>query len=223
LTTDKIKQFIKEAHDNAVEKGFYDCPECNEDGIFVDGVLESGFDIECPTCYNTGIDPNKNIGELLMLIVSELGEALEAHRKNEIECDIDDIIENITSFNPILFRAGIKQMEIYKNYFPFEIADVFIRLFDLCGYLRIEPEIESEYSELSIFDNIGEHLLKITEFICFCFYKGGNGEIDREESISISFSSLLDLCNRLDIPIERHITAKMAYNRTRPYKHRKEY
>ncbi len=105
-----IKQLIKEAHDNGVEKGFYDCPI-------------------------------QNIAEKLMLIVSELSEALEAHRNNN------------------LYRYS-KYPEV-MNCFEYEIADVFIRLADLCGYLNID--------------------------------------------------------------IEKHIEAKMAYNKTRPVKHGKRY
>lgn len=52
------------------------------------------------------------IGTLLMLIVSELGEALEAHRKGDM-----------------------------KN-FAEELADVAIRLGDLCGGLDIDLEWE---------------------------------------------------------------------------------
>lgn len=57
-------------------------------------------------------DKERNIGEALMLMVTELAEAMEAHRKQ------DD--EN--------FRE--------------ELADTFIRLFDLCGGLNIDIEAE---------------------------------------------------------------------------------
>lgn len=57
-------------------------------------------------------DRDRNIGELLMLVVSELSEALEADRKGDRE-----------NFNE-------------------EIADTFIRLFDLCGGMNIDIELE---------------------------------------------------------------------------------
>ena len=57
-------------------------------------------------------DQKRNTGEALMLIVTELAEAMEAHRKQ------DD--EN--------FRE--------------ELADTFIRLFDLCGGMKIDVEAE---------------------------------------------------------------------------------
>ena len=57
-------------------------------------------------------EKERNIGEALMLIVTELAEAMEAHRKQ------DD--------------ANFKE----------ELADAFIRLLDLCGGLKIDIEDE---------------------------------------------------------------------------------
>ena len=57
-------------------------------------------------------EKERNIGEALMLIVTELAEAMEAHRHQ------DD--------------ANFKE----------ELADTFIRLLDLCGGLKIDIEQE---------------------------------------------------------------------------------
>ncbi len=57
-------------------------------------------------------DKERNVGEALMLIVTELAEAMEAHRKQD--------------------QPNFKE----------ELADVFIRLFDLCGGLGIDIEKE---------------------------------------------------------------------------------
>ena len=78
----KINELIKTCHNQAVEKGFYDCPECE------------GF-TGCNYCDGTGINPDCNIAEKLMLIVSELSGALEAHRNNKF-CDINicEVIKN---------------------------------------------------------------------------------------------------------------------------------
>lgn len=60
-------------------------------------------------------DKKRNVGEMLMLIVSELGEAIESHRSGE-------------------FGLG------RKDTFEDELADTAIRLFDLCGGLKIDLE-----------------------------------------------------------------------------------
>jgi len=57
-------------------------------------------------------DKERNIGEALMLIVTELAEAMESHRLQD------------------------------KENFKEEIADTFIRLLDLCGGLGIDIEEE---------------------------------------------------------------------------------
>ena len=57
-------------------------------------------------------DEKRNIGEALMLIVTELAEAMEAYRKED------------------------------KENFNEELADTFIRLLDLCGGLNIDIEGE---------------------------------------------------------------------------------
>ncbi len=59
-------------------------------------------------------DDQRNIGEALMLIVTELAEAMEAHR-----------VQNEGNFRE-------------------ELADTFIRLFDLCGGLKIDIQQEIE-------------------------------------------------------------------------------
>ena len=59
-------------------------------------------------------DAERNIGEALMLIVTELAEAMEAYR--------------------------VQNEENFKE----ELADTFIRLFDLCGGLKIDIQTEIE-------------------------------------------------------------------------------
>ena len=123
-----IKEMVKKQHQAMIDKGFY--PE-GED---------------------------KNTGELLMLIVSELSEALEADRNNrfaDTEACIFLLDECKGVFGDDLFKKHI------KDTFEDEISDVFLRLFDLCGYL--------------------------------------------------------------EIPIEKHIAAKMEYNKNRLHKHGKNY
>lgn len=121
------------------------CNGLNESSkIILKNNIEKGFN-----------NPNYNIGELLMLITSELGEALESHRSGKFsqwksyEKDIENIGE-IESFKKHI-----------KDSFEDEIADAIIRL--------------------------------------------------------------LDLVARLDIDIEKHINAKVEYNKSRPYLHGKNY
>lgn len=83
----------------------------------------------------------KNIGEVLMLIVSELGEALEAHRKNNF-FDSAGLHKELREYadgskehdDSVFFRHFV------KDTFQDEIADAVLRLTDLCGLLGIDLE-----------------------------------------------------------------------------------
>lgn len=71
----------------------------------------------CIECHDMAVEKGfyerkRDIPELLMLIVSELSEAMEEDRN----------------------------LVINKDKFNIEIADTFIRLFDLCGFLNIDIE-----------------------------------------------------------------------------------
>lgn len=77
---------------------------------------------------------NRNFGELLMLIVSELGECLEAHRKGRWA--FLDLYKRELKANE--FESAFK-LQI-KDSVQDELADTFIRLFDLCEALDIDIE-----------------------------------------------------------------------------------
>lgn len=80
-------------------------------------------------------DKERNVGELLMLITSELGEAMEAHRKGKFaNRRLYEAIDptNRPNHDIFSFRSTI------KDSFEDEIADTLIRLLDLCGGLGID-------------------------------------------------------------------------------------
>ena len=85
-----------------------------------------------------GFDVSKeNIGQTLMLIVSELSEALEADRKGRY-ARVKELEGYSQQENLDQRKVGF---ELYiKDSFEDEIADSFIRLFDLVGGLNIDIE-----------------------------------------------------------------------------------
>jgi NTP pyrophosphatase (non-canonical NTP hydrolase) len=122
-----ITDLVKQAHDNAVSKGFYDCPEC--------GGSESPDGHDC--CGGTNYNQDKNIAELLMLIVSELGEAIEAHRKNH-NSPVKLLDELLNCNDEKVFKRHFE--DLIKDTFQDEISDAVIRIADMCGYLGIDLE-----------------------------------------------------------------------------------
>lgn len=108
----KINDLVKEAHDIALSKGW----------------------------YNNG---DRNIAELIALIHSELSEALEEVRKDSFK---DSKYNNYSYFVPDKNFPNMK-----PEGFGIEIADVVIRIADLCGYLNVDLEkaiqIKIEYNK----------------------------------------------------------------------------
>lgn len=78
-------------------------------------------------------DKERNVGEMLMLVVSELGEAIEAHRKNRL-LSVDRPVVVASAEDVKWFEANV------KDTFEDEIADAVIRLMDMAGGLGIDLE-----------------------------------------------------------------------------------
>lgn len=76
----------------------------------------------------TGEPLTRNVGELLMLVTSELSEAMEGHRKNLM----DDKLP-------------------HRKMFDVEIVDAFIRLFDIAGHML--PEFATVFEEKMQFNS----------------------------------------------------------------------
>jgi len=90
-----------------------------------------------------GFDVSKNnIGQTLMLIVSELAEALEADRKNKHAKRLDfNLLQNINQANHTIGNDDFDTESfesLIKDSFEDEIADAAIRIFDLAGGLNID-------------------------------------------------------------------------------------
>lgn len=80
-------------------------------------------------------DKEFNVGEKLMLVTSELGEALEAHRKNKFyDKEVDFVTHNQGDFFETVF------IQHCKDTFEDELADATIRLFDLAEAMGINLE-----------------------------------------------------------------------------------
>ena len=90
-------------------------------------------------------DEERNIGEMLCLIHSEVSEALEADRKGKY-CEINSImLSGLADKNyGASFcndEAAKDHFEVYvKNTFQDELADIVIRVMDLAAFKNIDLE-----------------------------------------------------------------------------------
>ena len=92
-------------------------------------------------------EPNSNITEKIMLVVTELSEAVEAMRKlskNELNVHVKAHNSMIHSFD--LGGYNKENFEQYtKDSVGDEFADSIIRILDLCGKLGIDIEGHIKY------------------------------------------------------------------------------
>jgi len=87
-------------------------------------------------------DSERNVGELLMLVTSELGEGMEAHRKGKFadweaydkELTLEDGHATSLDLQNFAFKTHV------KDTFEDEIADAVIRLLDMAAGLGIDLE-----------------------------------------------------------------------------------
>ncbi len=99
-----------------------------------------------------------SVGELLMLVTSELGEAMEAHRKNRF-----------AKLERLEFELGQNEEQHWNEKFEYHVKDTF------------------------------------------------------EDEIADAVMRLMDLSAGLGIDLEKHISAKVRFNKSRPKLHGKAY
>lgn len=119
-----IKQLVEITHQNAIDKGFAN-PE-----------------------------KPRPVPEMLMLLVSEAAEALEADRNRgkepyfELKIPAPEFNEIIRTMNKLDAKKTVKYLEEKAKFvdpikeFKEEIGDIFIRLGDTCGEYGIDIEAE---------------------------------------------------------------------------------
>lgn len=163
-------------------------------------------------------DEPRNTGELLMLIVSECGEALEAHRNGrmgdlqqfdarypERNCELSE------EASLSLFRNAFE--DYIKDSFSDELADIVIRIADRMGAAGwLFNESSRHHFTMKVSDNTGE-----------CLYMVSRWVIDDQASLSEAMARVFAIAHQHNIDIWRHIELKLAYNRTRSYRHGKAY
>lgn len=204
ITNEQLDVFIHRAFDIASRHGFHD---------------------EC-----------LSFEHLMMLVLSEVGEAIDADRSGkhanmamfEHEITTPQSPEHITSHWRFCFEMFI------KDTVEDELADVCIRLFDMCGVLGIDlPDLPvSVYEEMAneFRENFGsqsfcERCFSLSSMLCYS--SADTGDVDVCTSLpNVIYAALVFLFTMSDfmgIDLIRHIELKMEYNEHRARLHGKKY
>lgn len=165
-------------------------------------------------------DHSPNVGQLVMLIVSELGEALEAHRKGRFSQRYLNI--NVLPFAldhpeyPKWFEKNV------KDTFEDELADAYIRILDMAeGFKITATKGEIEYKNVDM-DNVGDRLLDITAGLVY-LRPLFPWAASCPSLLAGVLYKLFHLSREFNFDIEMHIEMKLAYNQTRARLHGKKY
>lgn len=181
-------------------------------------------------------DVDRPDDEKLMLIVSELGETQEAHRKGlRAKLDLFESLIFVLTDSTHEAAAYSHLFEYYvKDTFEDELADCIIRMCDWCGRqhslgnTNIDFISESVPSTIEVVANgafgkstndreIALPLLATTTNVCKLFPKFG------ELTAIEIFAQFFVIAKGFNIDIMKHIEYKMKYNATRAKLHGKSY
>lgn len=151
----------------------------------------------------------------LMLIITEIAEAVQADRDNR-HADVAKFKEWQGNSLPLSEETRIRRFkedfEAYiKNTVEDELSDVVIRCLDLAGLRKVElPPIRVGHSNIRM------------DFTAFCFntvHVVAMTKVPLGERLENIIERMFVYCEFKNIDIEWFIRQKMKYNKLCPYKH----
>jgi hypothetical protein len=190
-----------------------------------------------PRCHeaskaNGWWEPRPNAGQQLMLVVSELSEALEADRNGDGKRDGLQAYANAVAFkkskgfhlDQAFFPEDFKGL--VKDSVGDELADAYIRLCDFAGGFEISNTDWlmgrlnwwrglSGGMALALPGNFGASLLLISGFVIKIQGEAG----DPPSMLCAALFAIEALCAREGIDLATHIDLKLQFNATRGQKH----
>lgn len=198
-----ITKYIPAVHDWYVAQGEYKCKTCSGNGGWIGVNIHGEQEADCCDCNGTG--KHKNIGELLAEIAGLLvGDALRAYRENR-HPDFGIFDWDRYAREDIPLATKYHAFSIFmQNTFEDYLVQVFIKLFDLCGYREIKLDFYPFGHQVKESKNVPCLLYRISRLL-----PDDSGDI--EEKISKFFSVMIVFCQIKEIPIEKHIWCRLQY------------
>ena len=168
-------------------------------------------------------DEPHSVGHYLMLVVSELSEAVEADRLGKWAKLSPEAVKNLRVVSDAEFTQAF--LWFVKDRVEDEIADAVIRLLDLLGWMiesgtplvgldYVRGEFENTPPPKGLTDALLRVVCSSVLPLSFC---------STLEAVLAPIKSLEQLCDRLGIDLMAHVDLKLKYNETRPALHGKKY
>ena len=145
----------------------------------------------------------------LMLIITEIAEAVQADRKN-LHADV----EAFKKYDEIIdFKENFERQ--IKNTVEEELADVVIRCLDLAGLKKID----FRYANILLSEGAREVQVSFPKLMYMACEEITFHGYDLTERLNELVAGIIAYCNKKGIDIKFFIEQKMKYNRLREYKH----
>ena len=180
-------------------------------------------------CSHGFHDVDRSDAHFMMLVISEIGEMVEADRKSR-RADVERYVAESKFGADVYDKDARSPFEKYvKDTLEDDLADVCIRIFDFCGYRRLEPSMSSK-GLIEMDDNF-EYIFG-TMSICEQCYALCNLVTDvtrfaspdeKQRALGCILSFAVSFARRHGIDLEWHIENKMLYNENRAIRHGKGY
>lgn len=185
----------------------------------IEDFIRRAYDTACSHGFH---DVELSDQHMLMLVIGEIGEMVEADRKSRRA--------NRELFDKFTDGAFVEGFECHiKDTLEDELADVVIRLCDFCGKRGLMPmmsgsgvlEMQKEFSDIFGRMSICEQCFSLSSLVV-----GMSKYADKkavEHDLGMIFSFCFEFARFHGIDLEWHIEQKMKYNESRGYKHGKKY
>lgn len=166
---------------------------------------------------------DRSNAHFMMLVVSEIGEMVEADRKSRRVKLHGDDLDNTLRFNDFA-----PTFELFvKDTLEDELADVVIRICDFLGTRHVEPLIlektstSDDWAKLWGKDSINEQCYGLTKIITRIDEDTSTDDISRLLGASLAWCFNFADFHKFDLLW--HVEQKMRYNETRSIRHGKNY
>lgn len=188
----------------------------------LDSLTTRAFDTACSHGFH---DVERSNAHFMMLVLSEIGEMVEADRKSRRVKLHGDELDNTLRFNDFVPTFE----HLVKDTMEDELADVVIRLLDFCGKRGISlfmgndgiVDMQDKFVEMFGDMSVCEQCFYLSRIVTSIGDDAPAQNLPSLVACAISFCFEFATFHKIDLLW--HIEKKMAYNETRAKMHGKNY